>query len=94
MEIEHNLAIEWSRDYLKARKNITLVIKYLEELRDNKPDVMVNNDAVRLLMEALTTANVMYQDLNKLPINNMELMAQNHVLKVENKRLQNELENI
>lgn len=94
MEIEHNLTIEWSRDYLKARKNITLVIKYLEELRDNKPNVTVNNDAVRLLMEALTTANVMYQDLNKLPINNMELMAQNHVLKVENERLRNEIEKI
>ena len=94
MEIEHNLTIEWSRDYLKARKNITLVIKYLEQLGDLKPDVTVNNDSIKLLMEALTTANVMYQDLNKLPVINMELRAENHVLKVENKRLQNELEKL
>lgn len=87
MEIKHNLTIEWSRDYLIARKNISLVIEYLEKLKELPPKVEVNNDSIRLLMESLKVANDMYQDLNKLPIYNSELRAENHVLRVENKRL-------
>ena len=94
MEIEHNLAIEWSRDYLKARNNISLVIQYLDSIRQNKPTIEVTNDSVRLLMEAMKTASEMYLDLNKLPQYNMELRAENHILRVENKRLQKELEKL
>lgn len=94
MEIKHNLAIEWSRDYLKARNNISLVIKYLDSIRANKPTIEVTNDSVRLLMEAMKTASEMYLDLNKLPVYNMELRAENHILKVENERLRKELEKI
>lgn len=94
MEIKHNLAIEWSRDYLKARNNISLVIKYLDNIRVNKPTVEVTNDSIRLLMEAMKTASEMYLDLNKLPVYNMELRAENHILKVENERLRKEIEKI
>ena len=91
MEIKHELPLEFSKSYLDTRKNITLVIQYLEALRDNQPDVKVNNNCIRLLMESLTKANEMYQDLNKLPVYNMELRAENHILKVENKRLQKQI---
>ena len=91
MEIKHELPAEFSRDYLKTRDKITMVIKYLEKLGNDKPDVRVNNDCIRLLMEALNSANEMFQDLNKLPQYNMELRAENHILKVENKRLQEQL---
>lgn len=94
MEIKHNLAIEWSRDYLKARNNISLVIQYLDNIRVNKPTVEVTNDSIRLLMESMKTASDMYLDLNKLPVYNMELRAENHILKVENERLRNELKKI
>ena len=87
MEIKHNLAIEWSREYLKARNNISLVIEYLEKLKELPPKIEVNNDSIRLLMESLKVASEMYLDLNKLPVYNMELRAENHILKVENKRL-------
>ena len=94
MELKHNLTIEWSRDYLKARNNINLVIKYLDSIRENKPAIEVTNDSVRLLMEAMKTVSEMYLDLNKLPVYNMELRAENHILKVENERLRKELEKI
>jgi hypothetical protein len=91
MEIKHELPLEFSKSYLDTRKNITLVIQYLEALRESQPDVKVNNNCIRLLMESLTKANEMYQDLNKLPVYNMELRAENHILKVENKRLQKQI---
>ena len=94
MEIKHDLTIEWSRDYLKARNNISLVVKYLDSIRENKPTIEVTNDSVRLLMEAMKTASEMYLDLNTLPQYNMELRAENHILKVENERLRKELEKI
>lgn len=92
MEIKHDLPLELSTGYLKARKNITMVIGYLDKLGDLTPSKDVNNDSIRLLSEALTTANEMYQQLNKLPVYNMELRAENHILKVENKRLLKEIE--
>ena len=94
MELNHNLAIEWSRDYLATRHKITLVIKYLNSIKSQPPSIEVTNDSIHLLMEALKTSSDMYIDLNELPIKNLELRAQNHVLKVENDRLRKEIEKL
>ena len=91
MEVENKIGIEYSRQYLKSRNNITLVIEYLEKLKDNKGTIQINNDCVKLLMESLKTQSELYLEVNQLPIDNHELTLQNHTLKVQNKQLQEQI---
>jgi len=87
MEVEYKTAKDYTINYLKNRDKLSLVVKYLDALKTNKPDKQVNDDCVRMLMEVLKMQSEMYLDLNYLPIYNAELEHQNHVLKVENEKL-------
>lgn len=87
MNITHKLPDDFSRNYLQARKKISVVIQYLESLKSVTPTEPCTDESVRMLLEVLKDATLMYNDLNDIPVYNAELRAENHILKVENKRL-------
>jgi hypothetical protein len=91
MEVENILNNEITREFLKSRDNITLVIKYLNELKNNPAKVEVNNDCVRMLMESLKIQSDIYLQFNELPINNAELQLQNYILRVQKEKLEKDL---
>ena len=91
MEVKNEITIEYTREYLKARNNLSLVIKYLDELKSKPPSIDVNNDCIRLIMEAMQVQSKLYLELNNLPVINSELQMQNHVLKIQVKKLEQEI---
>lgn len=83
---------DFTREYLKSRDKMSLVIKYLEKILEQPPNKEVTNDCIRLIIESMKTQSELYIDLNKLPKYNVELRLENHLLKVENKKLQADLD--
>jgi hypothetical protein len=91
MEIKPKIENEISREYLKSRNNISLVIDYLEKLKAQQPSVEVNNDCIRLLRQALSTQAELYLEFNEIPIHNAELRLQNYILTLQKETLEKEL---
>jgi hypothetical protein len=91
MEVKNVITIEFTKEYLKARNNLSLVIKYLDELKSKQPSIDVNNDCIRLIMEAMQIQSKLYLELNNLPVINAEFELQNHVLKIQVKKLEQEI---
>ena len=94
MNIEIEVKDDLSDQYVRARNNTSLVIQYLEKLGDTPPNKVVNDESIRLLIESLTIMGKIYMNGYDLPIRMAEMQLENHIQKVEIKRLNKEIERL
>ena len=94
MNIEIEVKDDLSDKYVRARNNASLVIQYLEKLGDTPPNKVVNDESIRLLIESLTIMGKIYMNGYDLPIRMAEMQLENHIQKVEIKRLNKEIERL